>query len=40
MMADLEAEPVHHTGSDPEKTLAQLEKEENLELDPCSGRQS
>ena len=34
MMADLEAEPVHHTGSDPEKTLAQLEKEENLELDP------
>ena len=34
MLADLEAEPVHRAGKDPEKTLAELEKEENLELDP------
>ena len=34
MMADLEAEPVHHGGRDPEKVLEELEREENLELDP------
>ena len=34
MMADLESEPVHHGGRDPEKVLEELEREENLELDP------
>ena len=33
MLADLEAEPVHHGARDPETVLAELEKEENLELD-------
>ena len=37
MLADLEAEPVHRAGKDPEKTLAELEKEENLELDRRTG---
>ena len=33
MLADLESEPVRHGARDPEKVLAELEKEENLELD-------
>jgi exodeoxyribonuclease V alpha subunit len=33
MLADLEAEPVRHGARDPEEVLAELEKEENLELD-------
>ena len=34
MLADLEAEPVHHGGRDPEEVLRELEREENIELDP------
>ena len=33
MLADLESEPVRHGARDPEEVLAELEKEENLELD-------
>ena len=33
MLADLETEPVRHGARDPETVLAELEKEENLELD-------
>lgn len=33
MLADLESEPVRHGARDPETVLAELEKEENLELD-------
>ena len=34
MLSDLEAEPVRLGGRDPEEVLSELEKEENLELDP------
>ena len=34
MLADLEAEPVHHGRRDPEEVLRELEREENIELDP------
>ena len=34
MLADLEAESVHQGGRDPEDVLRELEREENLELDP------
>ena len=34
MMAELEAEPVHSGEGDPERILAELESEENLQLDP------
>ena len=34
MMAELEAEPVHSGEGDPERILAELEREENLQLDP------
>ena len=34
MLADLESEPVHHGRRDPEEVLRELEREENIELDP------
>lgn len=34
MLAELEAEPVHMGGRDPDEVLDELEKQENLELDP------